>query len=70
MFGRKKPKGTYDRENKRPAIRTSICSGEQVAGFVDVHTGTFEEDMLIRDEEDLLEFKKRYGIEGEPERIW
>ena len=40
MFGRKKKvKKTYDRENKRPVLRCSICNGEQVAGFKDIHTG-------------------------------
>ena len=41
MFGRKVKKCSYDRENLRPAIRSSICSGEQVAGFKNIHTGKF-----------------------------
>ena len=52
MFFKKKqeqPHKTYDHENKKPMIKASICNGEQVAGFKDVHTGTFEEVMLIRD---------------------
>lgn len=53
---------TYDKETQKPVIRCSICTGEQVAGFKDVHTGKFTDIMLIRDEKDLREFKEMYGI--------
>ena len=53
-FFRKKiiPK-PYDKENKKPMIKASICNGEQVAGFKDIHTGKIEEVMLIRSQADL-----------------
>lgn len=72
MFFRKKqlPRDSFDRESKKPVIRASICTGEQVAGFKDLHTGAFEEVMLIRDADDLADFKERYGIEGEIEKIY
>ena len=72
MFFKKKqkPKGSYDHENKKPVIRASICTGERVAGFKDLLTGTFEEIMLLQDAADLAEFKERYGIEGEIEVIY
>ena len=72
MFFKKKQhtKGTYDHENKKPVIRASICTGEQVAGFRDLHTGAFEEVMLIRNAADLADFKERYGIEGEIEKVY
>ena len=73
MFFRKKQEQThklYDHENKKPMIKASICNGEQVAGFKDVHTGTFEEVMLIRDSADLMEFKNMYGIEGDIEKVY
>ena len=72
MFFKKKqpPKGTYDHENKKPVIRASICTGEQVAGFRDLHTGAFEEVMLIRNAADLSDFKERYGSEGEIEKVY
>ena len=54
----------------KPVIKCSICNGEQVAGFQDIHTGAFEEDMLIRDGSDLKEFMELYGITEEPERIY
>lgn len=65
MFQKKQKKESYDKENLRPVIRTSICTGEQVAGFKDVNTGKFTEVMLIRDSKDLYEFKEMYGIKDE-----
>lgn len=66
MFHLFKPKETkhltYDKENQKPVIRCSICTGEQVAGFKDVHIGKFTDIMLIRDEKDLEEFKAMYKI--------
>ena len=60
----------YDAENKEPVIKASICNGEQVAGFRDIHTGEFSEIMFIRDGRDLEEFKSKYGIEGEIKKIY
>ena len=53
-----------------PAIRCSICTGEQVAGFRDKETGRFEEVMLLRTPEDLEAFRQKYGITGEIEKIY
>ena len=53
LFSKKSEKKTYDRSNQKPVIKASICNGEQVAGFKDIHTGKFEEVMLIRRAEDL-----------------
>lgn len=55
----------YDKENQHPVIKSSICNGEQVAGFKDIHTGKIEEVMLIRNSADLEKFKMMYGIEEE-----
>lgn len=64
MFGKRKvKKKEYDRENLRPILRCSICNGEQVAGFKNIHTGKFEEVMFIRNEKDLAVFQKMYDIE-------
>ena len=65
FFSKKSEKKTYDRSNQKPFIKASICNGEQVAGFKDIHTGKFEEVMLIRRAEDLETFKTMYGIEEE-----
>jgi len=63
MFGKRKvEKKEYDKENMRPVIKCSICTGEQVAGFKNIHTGKFEDIMLIRNEKDLEKFMKMYEI--------
>ena len=33
FFSKKKPSASYDPAVQRPALRCSICTGEQVAGF-------------------------------------
>lgn len=52
----------YDKENWRPIIKCSICNGEQVAGFQNIHTKEFREECLIRGQEELESFKQKYGI--------
>lgn len=56
----------YDRENWRPVLKCSICNGERVAGFKNIHTGEFKEECFIRDDRELEEFKQKYGIEEMP----
>lgn len=65
LFKKKAVVLTYDKENKKPVIKSSICNGEQVAGFKDINTGKIEEIMLIKDQGDLDKFKAMYGIEEE-----
>ncbi len=55
-------KKTYDRENQVPVLKCSICNGEQVAGFKDIHTGKFKEVALIRNNDELNAFLEAYGI--------
>ena len=63
MFGKKTiEKKSYDKENLRPVLKCSICNGEQVAGFKNIHTGKFEEVTLIRGKKDLDAFMEMYGI--------
>lgn len=61
-FRKKSSKKNFDRENLRPVIRASICTGEQVVGFKNIHTGKFQEIMLIGSDRDLEEFLETYGI--------
>lgn len=63
MFKKKIKKAAYNKENQIPILKCSICNGEQVAGFKDIHTGKFEEIMLIRNGKDLESFKQMYGVE-------
>ena len=61
FFSKKRSTLSYDPAAQRPALRCSICTGEQVAGFV--HTdGHFEEVQLIRTPQELESFRARYGI--------
>lgn len=65
MFGRKKKKiekKSYDRENMKPILHASICTGETVAGFKNRRTGKFEEVMLVKSETDKELFKEIYDI--------
>lgn len=68
LFKKKTVTKTYDKDNKKPVIKASICNGEQVAGFKDIHTGKIEEIMLINEQADLEAFKKMYGIDEEIEK--
>ena len=68
IFKKKTVTKTYDKGNKKPVIKASICNGEQVAGFKDLHTGKIEEVMLIKNQADLDVFKKMYGIDEEIEK--
>lgn len=70
LFGKKRKKKSYDQANQKPVIKSSICTGEQVAGFQNIHTGSFEDVRLIRGREDLEDFKNQYGITGDIEKIY
>ena len=39
LFKKKIPAQTYDKASQKPVIKASICNGEQIAGFKDLHTG-------------------------------
>ena len=65
LFKKKKVIKSYDRENTKPVIKASICNGEQVAGFKDIHTGKIKEVKLLKSPADLEKFKILYGINEE-----
>ena len=65
LFKKKVLVRTYDKENKKTVINSSICNGEQVAGFKDIRTGKIEEIMLINNTAELETFKAMYGITEE-----
>ena len=62
---KKAPAAAYDKELLEPVVRSSICTGEKVAGFREKDTGRFREVALIRSPADLEAFQRKYGIEGE-----
>ena len=73
MFGRKKKKEVipFDRTAVKHVLKSSICTGEQVAGFKDLKTGKFQEVCLIKSRADLQEFMEQYGIrEEEVSKEW
>lgn len=73
MFRKRKrpPAIPFDRGGRIPVIRSSICTGEQTAGFKDPVSGRFQEYMLIRNDRDLQEFLRRYQVaEAELQREW
>ena len=64
MFGRKKETTlSYDKENETPAVKSSICTGEKTAGFIDSRTGKYRDVMLIKSSADLEEFKRLCGVD-------
>ena len=67
---KKAPAEAYDRDLLEPAIRSSICTGEKVAGFREKETGRFREVCLIRTPDDLDAFRRRYGVEGDIPTIY
>ena len=67
LFGRKKamePAVHFDPETQYAVIRSSIFTGEKVAGFKNKTDGHFTEVMLIRSPADEKEFKETYGVES------
>jgi hypothetical protein len=62
MFRKKTAKETYDKETQKPVIRSSICTGEKVAGFKDIHTGKFTEVILVKNDKDMKVFLEKYDI--------
>ncbi|MBP3325190.1 MAG: aspartate dehydrogenase [Coprococcus sp.] len=70
MLKKKNKKLAFDRENRKPVVRCSICTGEQVAGFKDIHTGKFQDVMLIKNQKDLHCFMEMYGIDKVEKDYW
>ena len=52
----------FDRVNQYAVIKSSICTGEKVAGFKNIDDGHFTEVMVIRTVKDEEMFKQVYGI--------
>ena len=54
----------YDPDTQYAVIRSSICTGEKVAGFKNKTDGHFVEVMLIRDKEDERRFKEIFELDS------
>lgn len=70
MFLKKSKQLVFDWKQVTPVLHCSICTGERVAGFKDNESGKFIEDMLINNDEDLEQFKRKYGITELIEKIY
>ena len=67
LFGRKKSRETavqFDSETQYAVIRSSICTGEKVAGFKNKSAGHFTEVMLIHSPADEKEFKETLNMQS------
>ena len=53
----------YDPETQYAVIRSSICTGEKVAGFKNKKNGQFTEVMVIRTPEDEARFRKIFELD-------
>ncbi len=63
MFGKKTTSTvSYDRGKYQPAVKTSICTGERVAGLIDLTTRKFQDITLIRSDKELEAFCRQYGV--------
>ena len=67
LFSNKKkqePSIQFDPETQYAVIRSSICTGDKVAGFKNKTDGHFTELMLIRSPADEKLFKDIYGVDS------
>ena len=53
----------FDPETQEAVIRSSICTGEKVAGFKNKEDGHFTEVLVLRTPKDEQYFKDIYGVE-------
>ena len=66
LFHRSKPQPPrFPPEEFEPVLRQSICTGERTACMRERATGRLREVQLIRDERDLEEFCRAYGLRRE-----
>ncbi|MBR1758226.1 MAG: aspartate dehydrogenase [Lachnospiraceae bacterium] len=70
MGKKQTPEPLFDLSLWTPVLRCSICTGEQTACFRENATGKLREVMLIRNEQDLEEFRRKYTVTGEIEKIY
>ena len=54
----------YNPETQYAVIRSSICTGEKVAGFKNKKNGQFKEVMVIRTPEDEARFRKIFELDS------
>lgn len=62
LFKSREPEIPFDPVAQYAVIRSSICTGEKVAGFVNREDRKFTDVMLIRNDADIEKFKEMYGL--------
>lgn len=70
LFNKVFQQSEFDLEHYIPVIRSSICTGEKVAGFKNKGTGQIKEVMLIKSDKDLQAFREKYHITGKIEKVY
>lgn len=70
LFNKSSRQPEFDPEHYTPVIRSSICTGEKVAGFKDKNTGQIKEVMLISSDKDLQAFREKYHITDKIEKVY
>lgn len=60
---------TYDRSRLAPAIRKSICTGEETFGFIDIRDGHFTDIQLLKDEKEKAEVLRQWAVEPDEVKI-
>ena len=58
-----KPAIPFDPITQVPVVKSSVCTGEKVAGFKNIRTGRFTDVALVRSDADLDAFKAAYGLD-------
>lgn len=53
----------YNREKEVPAVKSSICTGERTAGFLEINTGKYRDVMFVRSDADIELFKRACGVD-------
>ena len=70
LFNKSSRQPEFAPERYTPVIRSSICTGEKVAGFKDKNTGQIKEVMLISSDKDLQAFREKYHITDKIEKVY
>lgn len=70
IFSKRKEKVmTYDRSRLAPAIRKSICTGEETFGFIDILDGHFTDIQLLRNGQEKAEVFRQWTVDPDEVKI-
>lgn len=70
IFSKRKEKVmSYDRSRLAPAIRKSICTGEETFGFIDILDGHFTDIQLLKDEKEKAEVFRQWTVDPDEVKI-